>query len=366
MDNLRRRYELDWLRTIAILILLFFHTGRIFDGGPWHIKNSETDIHFDQWLAFTSAWRMPLLFFVSGVGSYIVTQRRSLGAYIGLRFRRLIVPLIFGVLVILPPQVYYGHINEFASFGDFLKSVFNYIPFYNGGLNLHHLWFIINLFCYSLIALPLLALLRAEWGKEINASLSGFIGNPAVIVLVPGTCMAITQYIFLPGHEYSASFSLFFQFFLFGIVIYSNPVASDLTRYRRFFFTGSILLVVVFFWTYLYIAAGERAHIIFVQTLHHVSIAYLGWFMVITTVAYGQRYLNSTNRWLPLLNEGIYPFYILHQTVIVVLGYYVVQWPWSISAKFWFISLSTLVICVTIYALLIRPFKVTRFLFGMK
>lgn len=366
IENSKRQYELDWLRTFAILILLFFHTARIFDGEPWHIKNAETDARFDLWLAFTHAWRMPLLFFVSGVGSYYATQHRSLPGYVVQRFKRLIIPLIFGVLVILPPQLYYEKIQLFGSYGDVYKSLFNYIPLQNGKLILHHLWFIAYLFIYSLMALPLLWLLRSAGAGRFNSFISRYLSHPASLVLIPGTCMALTQYAFLPDHNFRATFSIYFLFFLFGMILYANPTAREMHRHRKLFLAGTLMLVIVYFWTYLYITSDRSEHFIFMETLHNVTVGYVAWFMVITAVAYGQIYLNKTNRWLPLLNEGIYPFYILHQTVIVALGYYVIRFPWSIGAKFWFISLSTLVICVAIYITLIRPFRVTRFLFGMK
>ena len=96
-----------------------------------------------------------------------------------------------------------------------------------------------------------------------------------------------------------------------------------------------------------------------------VSI-FVSWVLVITLVAYGQHYLTHTRPWLARLSEGSYPFYILHQTIIVVIGYYVCKTHWNINAKFWTISLLTLAICVSFFELCIRPFNVMRFLFGLK
>ncbi|MFM8740790.1 MAG: hypothetical protein ACKOC0_11385 [Cytophagales bacterium] len=87
---------------------------------------------------------------------------------------------------------------------------------------------------------------------------------------------------------------------------------------------------------------------------------------MITIIAYGQHYLNKPNRWLKHLSQFLYPFYILHQTVIIAIGYYIVQLPWSIADKYGAICLLTLLSCLLIYFVLIRPFKATRFLLGMK
>jgi hypothetical protein len=103
-----------------------------------------------------------------------------------------------------------------------------------------------------------------------------------------------------------------------------------------------------------------------VEVIFDVAAIYVSWFWVITVVAYGQHYLNRPHPWLKHFNEGLYPFYILHQTVIIAIGYYVCQLPWGIFAKFWTVSLLTLISCLLIYFVLIRPFNVTRLFFGMK
>jgi peptidoglycan/LPS O-acetylase OafA/YrhL len=97
-----------------------------------------------------------------------------------------------------------------------------------------------------------------------------------------------------------------------------------------------------------------------------VVAIFVSWFTVITIIAFGQHYLNRPHPWLSKISEGLYPFYILHQSVIIVIGYYVCKWDWSITAKYWTICFLTLTCCVVFYVLLIRPFNTTRFLFGMK
>jgi hypothetical protein len=103
-----------------------------------------------------------------------------------------------------------------------------------------------------------------------------------------------------------------------------------------------------------------------VETAFDVSAIYVSWFTVITVIAFGQHYLNKPHPWLTIINEGLYPFYILHQTVIIAIGYYLCQLPWSIAAKYWSVSLLTLASCLFFYLVLIRPFNVVRLVFGMK
>ena len=103
-----------------------------------------------------------------------------------------------------------------------------------------------------------------------------------------------------------------------------------------------------------------------VETAFDVTAIFVSWFTVITVIAYGQHYLNRPHPWLSKINEGLYPFYILHQTVIIFLGYYICQLPWSIAMKFWSVSLLTLISCIAFYLLLIKPFNAMRLLFGLK
>ena len=90
------------------------------------------------------------------------------------------------------------------------------------------------------------------------------------------------------------------------------------------------------------------------------------WFSVLMSVAYGYRYLNVNRSYLPSLNEAVYPFYILHQTVIIVIGYYILQMNLGLYTGFWIISGLTFLICAGLYVFLIRPFGVMRLLFGVK
>lgn len=90
------------------------------------------------------------------------------------------------------------------------------------------------------------------------------------------------------------------------------------------------------------------------------------WFWIIAVLGYGRKYLNRTHRFYRYANEASYPFYILHQTVIMAIGLYVVTWPVNLWLKFLFISLASFGLTVLLYDLCVRRTNVTRFLFGMK
>jgi glucans biosynthesis protein C len=372
-----RRHDLDWLRFIAILILLFFHTGMLFNAWGWHIKNNETSVTFQYWMVWSHYFRMPLLLFISGAGTYLAMGKRSVRQFAAERFRRLFIPLVFGMFVIVPPQIYFEHISEYTSYADFYPTVFNFVPYPEGSFSWHHLWFIMYLFLYSLLVIPYLRFLRSEASSPWKEKLALRMSNPLMMLLLPPTIMGISQFMlrpFFPDETHAliddwAFFVLYGLFFVFGMTAYSSRILWErIGNCRNVLAMGMFASLVPFYTCYLHFRdlielpmESETVELIFA-----VTSVYTGWCTVITIISFGQHYLNRPHRWLSMFNEGLYPFYILHQTVIIWIGYYVCKFPWSISAKYWSVALLTLLSCVAIYLLVIRPFRITRLLFGMK
>jgi peptidoglycan/LPS O-acetylase OafA/YrhL len=372
-----RRYDLDWLRFIAIVILLFFHTGMLFNPWEWHIKNNETSESFRYWMVWFHFWRMPLLLFISGAGTYMALGKRTPGQFTGERFKRLFIPLVFGMLVVVPPQIYFEHIKKYDSYWDFYKTVYEFQPYPGGSFSWHHLWFILYLFFYSLIAIPVLIFLRSPKSLRFKEKVFKILSSPAGILFIPAVLILITQIILRPyfpeqTHAFIddwAYFTFYFSFFLFGMLCYSSPALwESIGRNRTHLLVSTIVLLIPFYIFFCYFTELIQLPwtLDTVETAFDVTAIFVSWSTVITVIAYGQHYLNRPHPWLSKINEGLYPFYILHQTVIIFIGYYLCQLPWSIAAKFWSVSFLTLASCVIFYLLLIRPFNVTRFLFGMK
>ncbi len=373
-----RRYDLDWLRLIAIIILLFFHTGMWFNHWGWHVKNNELSYTFQYWMIWSHNFRMQLLLFISGAGTFMALGTRTAGQFRKDRFRRLFIPLIFGMLVVVPPQIYYERISQYASYWDFYKTVFQFKPYPEGGsLSWHHLWFILYLFIYSLLALPLLRFLRSAKAEVFKTKVYSLLASPAGILLLPSIFILITQVVlrpYFPEETHSlwndwAYFIYYLIFFVMGILCYSIPQLWSAIGANRKYLLGALLVSLAPFYICYFHFRGLLVlpwSIDTIETTFDVCSIFVSWFTVITIIGFGQHYLNRPHPWLSKINEGLYPFYILHQTVIIAIGYYVCQWDWSISAKYWMICFLTLTSCVGFYLLIIRPFNVMRFLFGLK
>ncbi len=148
-----RKYEIDYLRVFAFMILILYHAGMVFVPWDYHLKNNAISEDFEIPMLFVNQWRLPLLFVISGIGTYFSFSRRSNGQFARERFRRLIVPLIFGILVIVPPQIYYERLVQgvpYLSYLDFyLNDAVRGGAYPLGNFSWHHLWFILYLFIFS-------------------------------------------------------------------------------------------------------------------------------------------------------------------------------------------------------------------------
>jgi glucans biosynthesis protein C len=372
-----RRYDLDWLRLIAIAILLFFHTGMWFNHWGWHVKNNELSYSFQYWMVWSHYFRMPLLLFISGAGTYMALNKRTVGEFRKERYSRLLVPLIFGMLVVVPPQIYYEHISQYSGYWNFYKTVFNFVPYPKGSLSWHHLWFILYLLIYSMMAIPLLKFFRSASSEKVKNKIVKILSSPASMLFLPSIFILLTQIILRPyfpeeTHDLLkdwAYFAFYFIFFLMGVICYSIPKLWEAIGSNR----KHLLLATLFTLLLFYICYFHFHDLIIlpwtddmVELIFDVIAIFVSWFTVITIIGYGQHYLNRPHPWLSKISEGLYPFYILHQTVIIAIGYYVCQWDWSISAKYWTICFLSLASCTSFYILLIRPFNVMRLLFGVK
>ncbi|HMH23496.1 MAG TPA: acyltransferase family protein [Puia sp.] len=379
MPGANRQAYLDWLRILAILGVLLFHSAMAFvSDWDWHIKNKETSnllLEFNFWL---HNFRMPLLFFISGTVSYFMLQKRTGGGFIGLRFRRLLIPLLFGMLVIVPPQVYLERVNQGFSgnFWDFYPSIFHTGAYPKGNLSWHHLWFILYLLVYDIICAPLFVWLISPKGKTFLRKMNGLAKGKRIYLLILPSILVYTfmslKYPETNDLIHDPAYLVYWLLFLLaGFICIVNPIFMDsLEKNRRFSLAVAfiaILAINYFRWnnkepwdslpdwkhdwrTYLYEALG----------------AMNSWAWVLAAIGYGKKYLNKRHRALDYLNQAVYPFYILHQTVILVLVFYVVKVKESIGMKYAFTVVLTFLLSMGIFHLFVKPFPLMRFLFGMK
>ncbi|GAB3556828.1 acyltransferase family protein [Spirosoma fluminis] len=378
-----RRYDLDWLRIIAILTLLFYHTGMIYVSWGWHIQSAETSRSFEWVMQWLHRWRMPLLFFISGAGTFFALRKRSYGAYAGERVQRLFVPLAFGMFVVVPPQIYIEWLFRkrfVGSYADFYPEVFKFQPYQDGGtggaFSWHHLWFVAYLFLYALISIPFFRWLKQASGQRFIDRISRLIAKSGGAMWLMIVVVALSQYTLRPfypdeTHALTNDWAYFVEnllLFWFGYVLISRrEFWSLLTDQRRYFLAATFVFTVVLYGMRMLFTYQEIDTIFWVDVTYFTNGLCLMVASVLATIGYGYRYLNINRPILRHLNEAVYPFYILHQTVIVIIGYFVLtRTRLGVYDGFLAVSFSTLAVCAALYLLLIRPFKVTRLFFGVK
>lgn len=378
----QRRYDLDWLRVIAILTLLFYHTGMIYVSWGWHIKSAEHSQPMEEVMRWLHRWRMPLLFFISGAGTFFALKKRSFGSYARERVWRLFVPLVFGMFVVVPPQIYIEWLfrGRFAgSYAEFYPHVFEFQPYKDGGtggaFSWHHLWFVCYLFFYSLLSIPVFRWLQREDGQRFTDRIGRLIARPGGALWLVGFLLINDVALggFFPNETHAlindwAYFMKNLMLFWLGYILISRRDFWQTITDQRHYFLMATLICTVILYGARYVAGAEaidKSKLL--TTLFSFNSLGLTWFSVLATIGYGYRYLNVNRPILKYLNEAVYPFYILHQTVIVLIGYYVLtRTSLGVYDGFLVVSLSSLVACVVLYLLLIRPFKLTRLLFGLK
>lgn len=374
---MERRHDIDWLRIIAILLVLYFHTAMLFNAhSDWHIQNTEKSELWGEFNFWLSRFRMPLLFFVSGFGTFLALRKRSPWQYIKERHNRLVIPLVFSMLVIVPPQIYFERISNGSTFSyvEFYPTIFAGIPYPEGNLSWHHMWFVLYLFFYSILGLPVFLFLRSAKGQRFTSYIISKTAKfHGILILMPTVLLAsfwtywndsTNDFIHdTPWHAYW--FSFFFMGYFTGTSekIWTSIVQNRHT-YLRFALLG-ILLINIVRWN------GHNSNLFF--EIHPVlGYMYLGlfaanaWFWLLTALGYGKKYLNRSHKILPYANSLIYPFYIVHQTIIIIIGFYVIRTEESILAKYIFISTLSLIGSIAIYEFIIRPNKIMRFVFGVK
>ncbi len=370
---LSRRYELDWLRVLAILSVFIYHSLRFFDGEEWHLKNAILHPGFDPLLKFFTLWGMPLLFTISGAAVFYSLGRRRAGKFLQSRAARLLVPLGVGIFTHGMWQVYL----EKSSHGLFAGSFLQFIPRYFNGLyglggNFAwmglHLWYLEVLFVFSLALLPILVWLRKGKGKSFFLSLGNALAFPGGIYLLAVPVMSIS--LLDPGTILTArafggwSIAAYLLFFLNGFLIVSNNRLYQSIRMTRWISLGTSLAVTALL-SAAYFRLGEPSFGTAYYTALISAFGLCSWLWVLTLLGFAAGRLRVPNRFLTYSNEAVLPFYILHQPLLLAFGTLFIPVSLPDIVKWAFIATAALVSSAGLYELLIHRSGWLRFLFGL-
>ena len=366
-----RRFDVDWLRVLAMLTIFLFHNARFFDDGGWHVKNNQIDFGMTVFTNVVGQWVMPLFFVLSAISAYYALRGRGNNRFLLDRFKRLVIPLVFGIFFLIPPQVYIERVTH----GQFTGSFFDFLPHYFDGWYAFggnfawmglHLWYLEMLFLFSLLTLPLFRYLAGA-GRNLASRPASIARIPGVIFLGGAVPIAVIEMIvnLQPNGIGIRDFGgwsplTYLVIFLLGYIIALDPQFRQTIEKQRVL--ALVLAILATLSGFIYITAGNSDRTLVFSVIRGVNTS--AW--VIAILGFGSKYLNFNNAVLKYAGEAVLPFYILHQSVIVIIGFFIARWDATVMVKYLGMSSMAFVIIMGLYEFVVKRNQVLRFLFGMK
>jgi glucan biosynthesis protein C len=353
-----RHYGMDWLRIGAFALLILYHIGMVFVPWNFHVKS----LHVEDWVRLpmlaSNAWRLTLLFVVSGYASRALLGRSSgTAGFFANRCYRLLVPLLFGIAVIVPPQPWVELVTKHgyaASYWTFWTH--DYFRFGKlAGLSLptwNHLWFVVYLWVYTTVLTLGLVVVRGDW---LQRAFDWVFGSWAVLFLPVAWLVFVHAWWFQMAAESQALFGdwvahvTYFPAFLFGFgLARSEPAMAAIARWWK---VGAIAAVL----GYLAIIAvelewpGDIVAPRWIYPGYGVAHALEQWGAIVALMGIAERHWNRDHRWRRTLTEAVFPFYLIHQTIIVLVMYALLPAGLPGWAEFACLLVATTIGCIAFY-----------------
>ncbi|OZV67997.1 acyltransferase family protein [Winogradskyella aurantia] len=345
---MERRYDIDWLRVIAIGLLLIYHIAIVFQPWAMFLAFIRSDIlSTELWKPMTllNVWRIPILFYVSGMGLFFAMRKRNWMQLIEERTKRILVPFLFGIVAITPLHMFV--------FQKYYNMALNYYP------HMGHLWFLGNIFVYVILLLPLFLWLKKNennklkliWQKLMVYPLTPFIINVLFIteafILKPSPFSMYAK----TWHGFFLGFLCFFFGFFFMHI--GKSFWENILKWRWLYFGIAAILFTIRFTIYATEAPG-----------YLMVIESNSW--IFAVFGFCHKYLNKSSKVLSYLSTAAYPVYIIHMIVLYGTSALVLPLKLPVYMSFPLIILITFIGCYIIYEFVLRRINLLHPLFGLK
>jgi Acyltransferase family len=374
-----RRYDLDWLRIIAFGLLIFYHIGMFYVTWDWHVKSVYAGPFLEPAMRLLNPWRLALLFFISGLALRFVTDKARLRTFAWQRTLRLFIPIVFGIYVIVAPQAYLQLVESGeilpgfrAFYKTYLIGSFEYsviIPTWN------HLWYVVYLMLYTLLIIPFARpLSKFMQGRGAALTRTLFQNRFAVlgVMILPALPFLVYRFFLDPYfptthdviHDWS-NHANSLTIMLLGFVLAKDKAfwgavqAAFKPALITVLILGAVLSVVWINWD----AVAQDETWLWPARFARVFYA---WLSILVLLGAAQNWLNRPSRVLSYMTEAIFPWYILHQTLIIMTGYWLTRQGVGVGVEFSLVVAATLLGCGVIHELCIRRWPLIRPLFGLK
>ena len=375
-----RHYDLDWIRVLVVIMLIPFHTAMTYAPFPWYLRNNEINLATQALIQVLDQYHMELLFLVAGAATLFSLGIRTGKSYLVERLKRLVVPLIFGMLVVVPP-CYYVVARSFYFYRDsfwqwyptFITS--NIIPF-QSDFQAGALWFLWYLVLYTAVLFPIFYIVRKKISTSLLSKLANFFSHRGAIFLlvIPIALVEIYCTWTITSDFVVPYYALFF---IYGFLLFSEKEFQyGIERSGPIALVGAVITMTLFmliafpswdksvlgftFWTNLGSEPGTVGFI-----LYRILISITTWFWIVGILYLAKKFLSFNNRLLQYGSEAVLPYYILHSTFIAYIGMYVISWDMDVLSKYVINTVLAFAATAICYEIL-RRFNTTRFLFGMR
>ena len=389
-----RRYDIDWLRVIAMLGVFVLHSTRFFCTEDWQLKvpaAQQSDILGLLRGFLLSVWLMPLFFLVAGFAARYSLKHRTVGQYLVERVKRILVPLYtVGMFILVVPQNYFDdftHGRTSATFWQWLPGYYLTLPVrvlalarknYLDPVNLvpysfsGHLWFLQLLFIILLLTLPLFLLLESARGRRLIDRLAGWCARPGglFLLVVPLAVFEVAlRWLPVTAERTWADFLWYAGFFVIGYIIAMDQRFTESIKRHSwvclalwillFFGVGGLFTIALGYDT----DPGHGFSLLFV--LWRITQSIISYSAVMFIMSLAAKYLNFTNRFLAYANEAVLPFFLFHQTIIQIVGWFVLPLGMANILKWLMIVAVSFPLTLALYEVCVRHIGFVRFLFGM-
>lgn len=377
MAAMNRRHDIDALRAIAFALLILFHVGMLYVAGwDFHLKSTYTSEALQLPMIFLNRWRMDLIFLISGVATAFMMRSLATGAFVRQRVVRLLLPLAFGMIVVIPVQPYCQGVANGLVEPGFLRFLGHYFTGYpwpanafdgwDYGFTWNHLWYLPYLLVYTLVLVALQPVLRSRAGRALRDRFVGLSGwrllvLPAIPLFIEAWTLAVrfpTTHALIDDWYNHATY---FTVFCYGWWLASGSgVWQELARLRR----ASLVAALAVFVAYMALRTDKPSAAILTLVLALRS-AYV-WLAIAAVLGWGHAYLNRPFKWLPFATEAVYPWYVLHQSLLIVIAYWLVPLRIGPVLEPTLVVVGTFVGCWGLHVGVIRPVRWLRQCFGLR
>ena len=345
---MNRRYDIDWLRVIAIWLLLIYHIAIVFQ--PWamfiaFIRSDELSTTLWEPMTLLNVWRIPILFYVSGMGLYFAMRKRNWTQLIGERSQRILVPFLFGIIAITPLHLFV--------FQNYYNMALDYYP------HMGHLWFLGNIFVYVLMFLPLFLWLKKKEHNKFKSVVDKLMRYPFTPFIV--NILFVLEAVILEPKPFSmyaetwhgfvlGLLAFFFGFFFMYI---GKSFWQNVLKWRWLYFGVAAIMFTI---RYIVYATEAPGYLMVIESN--------AWIFAILGFCY--KHLNKPSKALNYLSKAAYPVYIIHMIVLYLASDWILPFKLPVYVAFPLIVVITFVGCYAIYEFVLRRVPLLRPFFGLK